>query len=100
MLINGGPRALVWGILIVVAGALAQAASLAEMTSAQPIAGARYVCHSCQCDIPDHWNLQRSDWIRQSCYSHGIRLTRRLHRSDLGQHSICFRADLGVEVQS
>lgn len=45
-LINGGPRALVWGILIVVAGALAQAASLAEMASAQPIAGAQYVCHS------------------------------------------------------
>jgi len=42
-LINGGPRALVWGILIVVAGALAQAASLAEMASAQPIAGAQYV---------------------------------------------------------
>ena len=43
-LINGGPRALVWGILIVVAGALAQSASLAEMASAQPIAGAQYVC--------------------------------------------------------
>jgi choline transport protein len=42
-LINGGPRALVWGILIVVAGALAQSASLAEMASAQPIAGAQYV---------------------------------------------------------
>ena len=45
-LINGGPRALVWGILIVVAGALAQAASLAEMASAQPIAGAQYVCYT------------------------------------------------------
>ena len=45
-LINGGPRGLVWGILIVVTGALAQAASLAEMASAQPIAGAQYVCYS------------------------------------------------------
>jgi hypothetical protein len=42
-LVNGGPRALVWGILIVVAGAIAQSASLAEMASAQPIAGAQYV---------------------------------------------------------
>ncbi|KAF2718476.1 amino acid permease [Polychaeton citri CBS 116435] len=41
-LYNGGPRALAWGILIVVAGALAQTASLAEMSSAQPIAGAQY----------------------------------------------------------
>lgn len=40
---NGGPRALAWGIVIVVAGALAQSASLAEMSSAQPIAGAQYV---------------------------------------------------------
>ena len=40
---NGGPVALAWGILIVVAGALAQSASLAEMSSAQPIAGAQYV---------------------------------------------------------
>ncbi|KAK6430490.1 hypothetical protein LTR95_013356 [Oleoguttula sp. CCFEE 5521] len=39
---NGGPRALAWGIIIVVAGALAQSASLAEMASAQPIAGAQY----------------------------------------------------------
>ena len=40
---NGGPQALAWGILIVVSGALAQSASLAEMSSAQPIAGAQYV---------------------------------------------------------
>ncbi|KAK3716360.1 hypothetical protein LTR37_006510 [Vermiconidia calcicola] len=39
---NGGPQALAWGILIVVSGALAQSASLAEMSSAQPIAGAQY----------------------------------------------------------
>lgn len=43
-LINGGPRALASGTLIVVTGALAQSASLAEMASAQPIAGAQYVC--------------------------------------------------------
>lgn len=42
-LLNGGPKALAWGILIVSAGALAQSASLAEMSSAQPIAGAQYV---------------------------------------------------------
>ncbi|KAK5683672.1 hypothetical protein LTS10_005206 [Elasticomyces elasticus] len=41
-LYNGGPQALAWGILIVLAGALAQSASLAEMASAQPIAGAQY----------------------------------------------------------
>lgn len=39
---NGGPRALAWGILVVIAGALAQSASLAEMASMQPIAGAQY----------------------------------------------------------
>ncbi|KAK5746950.1 hypothetical protein LTR17_000581 [Elasticomyces elasticus] len=44
-LYNGGPQALAWGILIVLAGALAQSASLAEMASAQPIAGAQYVGH-------------------------------------------------------
>ena len=42
MLFNGGPQALIWGILIVIAGALAQSASLAEMASMQPIAGAQY----------------------------------------------------------
>ncbi|KAK2741142.1 hypothetical protein FQN57_005744 [Myotisia sp. PD_48] len=39
---NGGPQALAWGILIVIAGGLAQAASMAEMASMQPIAGAQY----------------------------------------------------------
>jgi len=39
---NGGPQTLAWGILIVAAGALAQSASLAEMASIQPIAGAQY----------------------------------------------------------
>ncbi|THC91944.1 hypothetical protein EYZ11_008599 [Aspergillus tanneri] len=42
VLTNGGPEALVWGIVIVVFGALAQSASLAEMASMQPIAGAQY----------------------------------------------------------
>ncbi|WEW54733.1 hypothetical protein PRK78_000158 [Emydomyces testavorans] len=39
---NGGPQALAWGIFVVVAGALAQSASLAEMAAMQPIAGAQY----------------------------------------------------------
>ncbi|KAK2732677.1 hypothetical protein FQN55_003956 [Onygenales sp. PD_40] len=39
---NGGPQALAWGIIVVIAGALAQSASLAEMASMQPIAGAQY----------------------------------------------------------
>ncbi|KAE8153503.1 amino acid permease [Aspergillus avenaceus] len=42
VLANGGPEAHVWGIVIVVFGALAQCASLAEMASMQPIAGAQY----------------------------------------------------------
>ncbi|KAK2765649.1 hypothetical protein FQN54_008505 [Arachnomyces sp. PD_36] len=42
VLYNGGPQALAWGIIIVVSGALAQSASLAEMASMQPIAGAQY----------------------------------------------------------
>lgn len=36
-LINGGPRALMWGILIVVSGALARSASLAEMAWRSPL---------------------------------------------------------------
>jgi len=55
-LLNGGPRALAWGILIVAAGALAQSASLAEMSSAQPIAGAQYV--SC---LPSNINPSSTD---------------------------------------
>lgn len=39
---NGGPESLAWGVLIVIAGALAQTASLSEMVSIQPIAGAQY----------------------------------------------------------
>jgi choline transport protein len=39
---NGGPQTLAWGILIVVAGACAQSASMAEMAAIQPIAGAQY----------------------------------------------------------
>ena len=42
VLYNGGPQTLAWGILVVAAGALAQSASLAEMASVQPIAGAQY----------------------------------------------------------
>ena len=42
VLYNGGPQTLAWGILVVAAGALAQSASLAEMASLQPIAGAQY----------------------------------------------------------
>ncbi|KAJ5566055.1 hypothetical protein N7535_007693 [Penicillium sp. DV-2018c] len=42
VLSNGGPEALAWGIIIVVFGAMAQSASLAEMASMQPIAGAQY----------------------------------------------------------
>ena len=41
-LYNGGPQTFAWSILIVYAGALAQSASLAEMASIQPIAGAQY----------------------------------------------------------
>jgi len=42
VLYNGGPEALAWGIVIVVCGAMSQSASLAEMASMQPIAGAQY----------------------------------------------------------
>jgi hypothetical protein len=42
VLTNGGPQALIWGVLIVIVGAMAQSASLAEMASMQPIAGAQY----------------------------------------------------------
>lgn len=40
--LNGGPQTLVWGIIIVVVGALAQALSMAELAAIQPIAGAQY----------------------------------------------------------
>lgn len=42
ILYNGGPQCLVWGGVIAIAGALAQSASLAEMASMLPIAGAQY----------------------------------------------------------
>ncbi|KAJ5592834.1 Amino acid/polyamine transporter I [Penicillium hordei] len=42
VLSNGGPEALAWGIVIVIFGAMTQSASLAEMASMQPIAGAQY----------------------------------------------------------
>ena len=41
-LYNGGPQVLAWGTLIAYVGALAQAASIAEMASSVPIAGAQY----------------------------------------------------------
>ncbi|OJD15910.1 hypothetical protein AJ78_03890 [Emergomyces pasteurianus Ep9510] len=40
--VNGGPRGLAWGIFVAVSGALAQAASLAEMAAMQPVAGAQH----------------------------------------------------------
>lgn len=49
-----------------------------------------------ECDIPYHRDLHASDWLRQSRYRHGIRLTRCLYRSNLGQYCICFQTDLGV----
>jgi hypothetical protein len=36
---NGGPRAIVWGFLIVIPGVLCQIASFSEMASMLPIAG-------------------------------------------------------------
>lgn len=39
---NGGPRSLIWGFFIVIPGVLCQVASMAEMASVQPIAGAQY----------------------------------------------------------
>jgi amino acid transporter len=41
-LTNGGPTALVWGMLLSVSGTLALAASLSEMASICPVAGAQY----------------------------------------------------------
>ncbi|KAF5502641.1 Choline transport protein [Colletotrichum aenigma] len=39
---NGGPQTLAWGIILVVVGAMAQALSMAELATIQPIAGAQY----------------------------------------------------------
>ncbi|KAK6832880.1 hypothetical protein PG995_012657 [Apiospora arundinis] len=41
-LLNGGPRALFFGAFLALAGAWAQASSVAEMASLQPVAGAQY----------------------------------------------------------
>jgi len=41
-LINGGPVALIWGMLLSLSGTMALALSLAEMASICPIAGAQY----------------------------------------------------------
>lgn len=41
-LYNGGPNAFVFSMVIVFFGACAQAASLGEMASIQPVAGAQY----------------------------------------------------------
>lgn len=41
-LLNGGPSSLVWGMLLSLTGTMAMAASLAEMASICPIAGAQY----------------------------------------------------------
>lgn len=41
-LYNGGPQTFAWSIVIVYVGVLAQSASIAEMASIQPIAGAQY----------------------------------------------------------
>lgn len=53
-LFNGGPRAWFFSYIIVFIGVLAQAASLAEMASIQPVAGAQY-----------HWT-----WV--SCFSFAL----------------------------
>ncbi|KAK6821272.1 hypothetical protein PG987_015672 [Apiospora arundinis] len=61
-LYNGGPRAIFWGGFLTVAGALAQAASIAEMSSLQPVAGAQY-----------HWTylLAPKSVNRFMCYLQG-----------------------------
>lgn len=41
-LMNGGPSALVWGMVLSLTGTLALALSLAEMASICPISGAQY----------------------------------------------------------
>lgn len=41
-LVNGGPAAWFWSYLVVCFGALCQAATFAEISSIQPIAGAQY----------------------------------------------------------
>lgn len=41
-LLNGGPAAFLFNYIVVLVGALAQAASFAELASIQPVAGAQY----------------------------------------------------------
>lgn len=59
---NGGPRALIWGFFIVIPGILCQVASLAELASVQPIAGAQY-----------HWThfLAPPEWRRSVTWLQG-----------------------------
>src|ERR1700753_3268787 len=54
-LYNGGPQTVAWSVLIVYFGVIAQQASIAEMASTIPIAGAQY-----------HWtyNLAPPKWKR------------------------------------
>lgn len=52
-LLNGGPRALIWGCLLVVVGSLSQALSMAELGSILPIAGAQY--HWTDMLAPERW---------------------------------------------
>ena len=61
-LLNGGPRALFFGSFLALAGAWAQAASVAEMASLQPVAGAQY-----------HWtyHLAPKRVRRFMCYMQG-----------------------------
>lgn len=69
-LYNGGPQTFAWSVVIVYAGALAQSASLAEMASIQPIAGAQY-----------HWtyHLAPERWKRLITWMQGE--LRRTHHS-------------------
>lgn len=61
-LYNGGPNTLVWSVVIVFFGAMAQAASLGEMTSILPLAGAQYhwsVSPTHKARIPGVWTRYR-----------------------------------------
>lgn len=61
-LLNGGPRAIFCGSFLAVAGAIAQAGSISEMASLQPVAGAQY-----------HWtfHLAPRGFNRLMCYVQG-----------------------------
>lgn len=60
-LYNGGPSTLTWSLMAVFLGATAQAASLAEMSSILPIAGAQY-----RTSLPPHdsQSIMRGDGVR------------------------------------